>query len=652
MCTTASAQNVQWSSHELIGNGHYDNQIFSEALGNEELVSVFLEKQPNGNPLLVIDHIDDCGIQLKRYDIDYLNFSPKWLLNIARDQSGNLYICGLADSTMPYGSLFVLKIDPTFMPVWSKRYTTNVQPYPYSFHINQQDELFVLFNTTDQSHGNSLLKLNTSGDIVWAKSMGYSPIWGRGSPTDDGGYLMSSGSFVFKVNAQGVMQWRTIVNNGHVISNVLSIDGGYIFYHQRDAAVGVGRVVMLNEDGTFRWASSSYNGFRGILARQIDSNKVEFIATGRTNDLSAPTSAGICLMRINTSGNVEGIKYFNNQSDDIVKDGIDLVETKSGVSYIAQKITRSGNSAIQYMRLPKNLDSMECYTEYSFSNIDATTVIDDMLPTLPSLNMTFTVDDFSIYISPRPRFITLTRTCSKWGDVPSFSLGSDTLLCPDEQLNLTGPPGLDYNWSTGDDIQQISVDKSGWYWLTASLACDGDSLTDSIYIDIIPDPQAFFDGVSTEYTLNDSLNAIAYANGNGTFYWYLNDTLIDSGQVLTYPLYQAGNHTLELIFIDENGCSFYFSKDFLVSLQIPEMPNVFSPNGDGTSDAFLPFHADGAHYQMQIYNRFGRLLADKVNQSWDGRTSQNEIAAAGVYFYVLYWQDNPQPFRGSFTLIR
>ncbi len=63
----------------------------------------------------------------------------------------------------------------------------------------------------------------------------------------------------------------------------------------------------------------------------------------------------------------------------------------------------------------------------------------------------------------------------------SFSLGMDTILCSSNSLELTGPDGLfhEYEWSTGDDSQMITVTTSNTYVLTITNAynfCTSDSI--------------------------------------------------------------------------------------------------------------------------------------------------------------------------------
>lgn len=66
-----------------------------------------------------------------------------------------------------------------------------------------------------------------------------------------------------------------------------------------------------------------------------------------------------------------------------------------------------------------------------------------------------------------------------------------------------------------------------------------------------------------------------------------------------------------------------------------EVQNVFTPNGDGNNDFFLPFDRSGVEWwHMQIFDRWGKEITDVRNESWDG-TYNGNATPAGVYYYVV-----------------
>jgi len=77
----------------------------------------------------------------------------------------------------------------------------------------------------------------------------------------------------------------------------------------------------------------------------------------------------------------------------------------------------------------------------------------------------------------------------------------------------------------------------------------------------------------------------------------------------------------------------------------PNLPNVFTPNGDGTNDVFSFTLKNGTVKTFAVYNRWGNLVAEVLEATkltgaaWDGYTTAGEPCNDGVYFYVLEYTD-------------
>ena len=65
--------------------------------------------------------------------------------------------------------------------------------------------------------------------------------------------------------------------------------------------------------------------------------------------------------------------------------------------------------------------------------------------------------------------------------------------------------------------------------------------------------------------------------------------------------------------------------------------NVFTPNGDGQNDLFLPISQGIDEYELLIYNRWGQLVVsiEQSNHGWDGRNSAGEMVQDGTYYFVI-----------------
>lgn len=69
-----------------------------------------------------------------------------------------------------------------------------------------------------------------------------------------------------------------------------------------------------------------------------------------------------------------------------------------------------------------------------------------------------------------------------------------------------------------------------------------------------------------------------------------------------------------------------------------KLPNVFTPDGDGTNDKFIPFPYDFVEkVDFKVYNRWGKLVfeTDDPDINWDGTPmNSDEKVSDGIYYYV------------------
>ena len=100
---------------------------------------------------------------------------------------------------------------------------------------------------------------------------------------------------------------------------------------------------------------------------------------------------------------------------------------------------------------------------------------------------------------------------------------------------------------------------------------------------------------------------------------------------------EPGNYRATLAMSNSNGCE-YKAEDFEISVSESMLlvPNVFTPNGDGTNDEFRVVYRSIKEFHISIYNRWGHLVYESTDpaKGWDG-TINGKPAAAGAYYYVI-----------------
>ena len=89
----------------------------------------------------------------------------------------------------------------------------------------------------------------------------------------------------------------------------------------------------------------------------------------------------------------------------------------------------------------------------------------------------------------------------------------------------------------------------------------------------------------------------------------------------------------------------YQDPEAFVDASSTMLPNVFSPNGDGTNERFRPFLANDPEfpllsivdrYQLSVFNRWGNAIYmhDGKPVEWDGRIN-GEPVTEGVYYVKM-----------------
>lgn len=129
---------------------------------------------------------------------------------------------------------------------------------------------------------------------------------------------------------------------------------------------------------------------------------------------------------------------------------------------------------------------------------------------------------------------------------------------------------------------------------------------------------------------------------------YLNNDTIRN------PICTPGDDVLyELIVKDDLGCTSTGDVWVKVLKQL-EIPNVFTPNGDGMNDKWqiknLAAYADCI---VDIYNRYGQLVYHSIGYTneWDG-TSKGKQLPAGTYYYIINPKSVLKPVSGFVDIVR
>lgn len=96
------------------------------------------------------------------------------------------------------------------------------------------------------------------------------------------------------------------------------------------------------------------------------------------------------------------------------------------------------------------------------------------------------------------------------------------------------------------------------------------------------------------------------------------------------------------------------SEKVRVKVLEPDIPNAFSPNGDGINDRWaIKYLETYVRATVQIFNRYGQKVfaSGQYVEPWDGSYDGKEIPV-GVYYYVIEPNNGRKRMMGSITLLR
>jgi gliding motility-associated-like protein len=105
-----------------------------------------------------------------------------------------------------------------------------------------------------------------------------------------------------------------------------------------------------------------------------------------------------------------------------------------------------------------------------------------------------------------------------------------------------------------------------------------------------------------------------------------------------YGINDTGDYPLSLIAQNNQGC--YDTATLTIHLfdkVFCAIPSGFTPNGDGLNDVFAPVCNGVAFYTLTIYNRWGQVILECENCTWDG-TYAGTVLSQDVYIYKLQIQ--------------
>lgn len=250
---------------------------------------------------------------------------------------------------------------------------------------------------------------------------------------------------------------------------------------------------------------------------------------------------------------------------------------------------------------------------------------------------------------------------SGWSDFSSdpyilsrVKLPNPVFACHDVCANSSGntftasgaPAGATYVWTSpagttitsGAGTNTIDVDwnaSAGTISVmdTNSLGCFSSPVFCTVSISV--PPTALFDTSSVGFNYNF---ADLSTGGATSWAWNFGDGGSSALQNPSHDYTGNGLQTVCLTASNSNGCADTTCMTINVdALEFINIPNVFTPDGDGINDFFFIRSSGLKEFQLDVYNRWGTLVysTTSADSKWDGRSTAGVELSDGTYYFIL-----------------
>jgi gliding motility-associated-like protein len=221
---------------------------------------------------------------------------------------------------------------------------------------------------------------------------------------------------------------------------------------------------------------------------------------------------------------------------------------------------------------------------------------------------------------------------------PTAELGAPRQdLCPGQALTLTPgaqPPGSTYRWQDGSTAASFTARLPGRYAVTVTGA-GGCSATDSVLVVALPAPLVRLPADTTACLAQPLRLRLSAQPAGSTYRWQ------DGSTAEVYAATVPGTYSVDVT--GPNGCVARVSTVVRAADCPLFIPSIITPNGDGLNDAFVLKGAVPAEWQLEIYNRWGRLVyrSARYENRWQAAQQPD-----GVYYYLLRRRSDGRQIKG------
>jgi gliding motility-associated-like protein len=220
-----------------------------------------------------------------------------------------------------------------------------------------------------------------------------------------------------------------------------------------------------------------------------------------------------------------------------------------------------------------------------------------------------------------------------------------------------------YEWVDKTVPEDGHITKPGRYELRT---IDQNNCRLSSFIDVVqtPTPNVYLGADTMICTPGFTLYARRIQNNpEGTVYTWSTGASGVFERYLTVDDRNLDEDVTYWVRAENNGCAASDTVTVLAcitepSVEIPGIPNTFTPNEDGDNDTWVISMLDGyPDCIVEVFDRWGRKVftsAKGYPQPWDGRNARGQYLPMETYYYIIHLNDGvtEKPILGTITIIR
>jgi gliding motility-associated-like protein len=547
------------------------------------------------------------------------------LQSLSLAESKNAYVIGgIIRRDVGDTHQIVIRTDLSGDVQWARKYYPNGATVANSYDINVFPNGEILFNNISLANGTSgpqhvvLGKLDTLGNILWTKH--YEDTWqyGYGMLTSSGDVLLQHANVLTMTDQSGKVKWTQQIVGIAYGTKPVEINSKKILLPLNQPSSNTFSLMAINENGTILWTTELFPGYPSKVINTSDGNVLVLANNNQT------VINGTLHYLFDQSGNLLKINAVTFESNIAWLSSINEVCGKNFMGF-----TSSGTNLVYY-KINSDLKS-KCSDTVLFNTLPPENYTRVPLVVTEG-NRDYLYDD--LFLIAMDAGFTADTICDN-RSCEEINLGNDTIICGANSFTIGVPDNpkacirkskkRGYIWSTGESTPNITVSKSGTYWLEV---IDYDcSSRDTI--NIIFDYSQLDLGenlkICTEKNESKELSAPGF-----TKYLWSNGSTSSSIKVEEPGIYWVSARSVL-------GC------DYIDTVTIEDecpprlyIPQIFSPNGDGINDVLQPSGYFVKDFRLQIFNRWGRLVFESKDpqSGWNGIVD-GQPALEGIYVWIV-----------------